>query len=74
VVAQHLERLLLVDAVTFHQGALGPLGHGAASEGAFQGVVLGRALERDVDRVRELLEIRLVSNVREDAQPGPPGR
>ena len=69
VVAQHLERLALVDLVALHEDALGALGLGAAPEGALQVVVLRETAERDVERALQLLG-RAVDDVGEDAALG----
>ena len=67
--AQHLECLLAVDRVAGHQDALRLLDHSAAAKRSLQAVVLGEALQRDVDRARQLLGI-VVEDVREDAPLG----
>ena len=56
-------------AVAGHQDALGLLDRGAAPEGALEVVVLGEALQRDVDRALQLLG-SAVDDVGEDAALG----
>ena len=55
VVAQHLERALGVDRVPGHEDALRLLDQRAAPEGSLQALVLGEALQRDVDRALQFL-------------------
>ena len=43
MVAQQLERALLVDGVALHEDPLGSLDHGAPAEGAFEALELGEA-------------------------------
>ena len=69
VFAQHLEGGGLVDGVAFHQDALGPLGQRAATERAFEVVVLGEAAQHDVDRALPVLGVG-VGDVGEDAALG----
>ena len=69
VVAQHLERAVGVDRVPRHQDSFCLLDHGAASERSLQVVVLGEALQRDVDRALQLLGAG-VDDVGEDASFG----
>ena len=57
VVAEHPERPVGVDPVAGHQDALRLLDHRPASECALQVVVLGEALQGDVDRALQLLRV-----------------
>jgi hypothetical protein len=66
VVAEHCERSGLVDAVAFHQDALGALGGGAAAECALEVVVFGEAAKDDVDRALPVVGVGVV-DVREDS-------
>ena len=66
LVAQHLERALLVDLVALHQDALGALRLRPAAERALQVVVLGEPVQRDVERALQLLR-RAVHDVGEHA-------
>ena len=50
VLAQHCEGRFGVACVTRHQDALRLLDDGAATERALKAVVLGEALQRDLDR------------------------
>ena len=54
VVAKPVEAVVGVDRVAGHQDALGLLDRGAAPERALQVLVLGEALQRDVDRALQL--------------------
>ena len=65
LVAQHLERLALVDLVALHQNALGPLGARTSPERALQVVVLGEPPQRDVERALQSSGVA-VHDVRED--------
>ena len=56
-VAEHLEGPFLVDAVACHQDPFRLLDHGAAPERPLQVVVLGEALQGDVDRALQLLGV-----------------
>src|SRR5690348_17812522 len=69
VVAQHFERPLGADPVPSHQDSLGLLDDRAAPECALEAVVLGEALQRDVDRALQLVGGR-VDDVCEDAALG----
>ena len=57
VFAEHFERACVVDAVAFHEDALGAFGQGAAAERAFEVVVLGEAAQHDVDRALPVLDV-----------------
>ena len=61
VVAQQLERLVGVDRVTCHQDPLRLLDRGPAPERSLEAVVLGEALQRDVDRALQLLEAAVLT-------------
>lgn len=50
VIAEELEGLLFVDAVSCHEDALRPFDGGPSTEGAFEVVELGEAAQGDVDR------------------------
>jgi hypothetical protein len=52
VLTQHLEGRRLIDRVAFHEDALRTFGDGAATEGAFEIVVLGETAQDDVDRAQ----------------------
>ena len=66
VVAEALERRVGVDRVAGHQDPLRLLDQGPPAERALQRLVLGEALERDVDRALQLFR-RAVDDVGEDA-------
>ena len=68
LLAQHLERARAVDGVTFHQDPLRAFDERAASERAFQIVILGEATKDDVDRALPVLDVG-VADVGEDAAP-----
>ena len=57
VIAEQLERLVGVDRVAGHQYPLGLLDQRPAPEGPLQALVLGEALQRDVDRALQLLGV-----------------
>ena len=67
--AEQLERLLRVDGVPGHQDPLRLVDRGPPPERSLQAVVLAEALERDVDRARELLR-RCGDDVGEDPALG----
>jgi len=69
MVAEHFERVLLVDRVARHQDALRLLDQRPPPERSLQVVVLGEALEGDIDRALQLLGIG-VDDVGEDAALG----
>jgi hypothetical protein len=69
LVAQHPEGLVGVDRVAGHQDPLCLLDHRSATERSLQVVVLGEALQRDVDRALQLLRGG-VDQVSEDAAFG----
>jgi hypothetical protein len=69
VLAEHRERTLFVDRMTFHQDAFGSFSDGTASECALQILVLGEAAEHDVDRALPLFAVP-VGDVREYASLG----
>jgi hypothetical protein len=55
--SEHLECLLLVDCVTFHQDALCLLDHSTAPERSLKVVIFGEPLQRDLDRALLLLGV-----------------
>ena len=69
VVAQHLERSVGVDRVAGHEDPFRLLDRCPAPERALQAVVLGEALQGDVDRALQLLRAA-VDDVGEDAALG----
>lgn len=69
VVAQHPERLVGVDRVASHQDPFCLLDHRPAPERSLEVVVLGEALQGDVNRTLQLLGSR-VDDVGEDAAFG----
>ena len=69
VVAEHLERALLVDGMAFHEDALRSLDQGTPSERTLQRVELREALQHDVDRALPLGGV-VVADVSEHAAPG----
>ena len=69
VVAQHLERSVGIDGVAGHQDPLRLLDRRATPERALQAVVLGEALQGDVDRALQLLR-GVLDDVRKHAPLG----
>ena len=69
VLAQHLEGAHSVDGVALHQDALGGFDERAASERAFEVVILGEAAQDGVDRALPVLDVS-VADVGEDASLG----
>jgi hypothetical protein len=69
LLAQHLERAGFVDAVAFHEDALGSLDQRAAPERGFAVVVFGEAAQDDVDRALPVLDVG-VADVGEHAALG----
>jgi hypothetical protein len=67
--AQHLERLVPVDAMTLHENALGSLDQCAPAECASQIVILGKAAQYDVDRTLPIIDVFVV-DMREHASLG----
>ena len=67
--AEHLEGVVLVDAVALHHDPFGSLDGGAAAEGTLQVLELGEPAQDDLDRVLELVGVG-VGDVGEDAALG----
>lgn len=69
VVAKKLEGSLVIESVTLHQDALGPLDHGATAECALEAVVFRKPAQHDVDRALDLRRLT-VRDVGEDSALG----
>lgn len=67
--AEHLERPLLVDRMAGHQDPLRLLDHRPAAERSLEVLILGEALQRDVDRALQFLGVS-VDDIGEDAALG----
>jgi hypothetical protein len=66
--AKHLERPVLVDGVACHQDSLRLFDDRPPTECSLEALVLGEALQRDVDRALQLLGVG-IDDVGEDAAP-----
>jgi hypothetical protein len=55
--AEHLERLVIVDGMAFHQYSFGPLDQRPSAEGTLEVVILGESPQDDVDGALPVLDV-----------------
>jgi len=66
LIAKHLEGVLLIDGMPFHQDALGTLDRCAAAERALEVAELGESAQHDVNRALPIVDV-IVADVGKNA-------